>query len=806
MAFHSRSLAPVLGLLLSLSFGPRIQGQDFVLEGLDEPVEILKDHWGISHIYAKNQRDLFFAQGVNVARDRLFQLELWRRRATGTVAEILGPRALQHDIGVRLLRARVDMQAELRHYHADGEEIVNSFVRGINAWIDHVRQHPELLPIEFRALGLVPGHWTPEVVVSRHNGLYRNLRSEISLAQAVLADGLAATLASRDFQPITPDVQIPEGLDLDLISNQVTRLQSAARASIRFRREDLLAEFRREGGRDLPSPEDPDQETPDMEDEEPGAEMRPGSNNWVVSGARTFSRRPIMANDPHRSQQVPSLRYWVHLNAPGWNVIGGGEPSLPGVSIGHNEHGAWGLTIFSVDQEDLYVYETKPGDPEQYRYEDAWESMRIERELIPVKGEEAVEAKLKFTRHGPVIFEDAENNRAYALRAAWLEIGGAPYLASLRMDQASNWEEFREACSFSHTPSENMVWADVEGNIGWQAVGITPLRPNWYGLLPVPGDGRYEWDGFLPIKSLPSSFNPEVGYIATANENNLPLGYPHRLGYSWSDPSRSMRIQEVLGSGRKFTMLDMMELQLDELSLPARSLTALLGKLEARSDLGRIALGVLRDWNHVMAVDSIAASIFSQWRGVLLGQLREIHAADLKTSRGPSLQQAIAMLVAPDGRFGSDPLAARDRLLIDSLETAVDQLRERLGENMGDWQYGQPRMHHIRMRHKLSDLLKPEFATGMDLGPLARGGSGSTVNQTGTGNQRSGASFRIIADTDNWDASLGSNNPGQSGDPANAHYADLFQMWADGRYFPVLFSRRSIESATERYVKLAPDR
>ncbi len=430
--------------------------------------------------------------------------------------------------------------------------------------------------------------------------------------------------------------------------------------------------------------------------------------------------------------------------------------------------------------------------------------MRIERELIPVKGEEAFEATLKFTRHGPVLYEDPENNLAYALRAAWHEIGGAPYLASLRMDQARTWEEFRNACSYSHTPSENMVWADVEGNIGWQAVGITPIRQNWYGLLPVPGDGRYEWNGFLPIKQLPNAFNPAEGYIATANELNLPLGYPHRLGYSWSDPSRSMRIQEVLGSGRKFTMLDMMNLQLDELSLPARTLTGLLAGLEARSDLGKVALANLKDWDHVMAADSIAATVFSKWRQILLSGLRAIHSPTLESGRGPSLQQAIAMLIAPDGRFGKDPIGSRDQMLIDSLEVAVVELEKLLSPDMGRWQYGQRRMHYIVMRHPLSRLLAAKYAEGLDLGPLPRGGSGSTVNQTGRGNQRSGASFRIIADTSNWDGSVGSNNPGQSGDPADPHYADLFQMWADGKYFPVLFSRKSIESATDRRITLQP--
>src|SRR5581483_7184956 len=219
--------------------------------------------------------------------------------------------------------------------------------------------------------------------------------------------------------------------------------------------------------------------------------------------------------------------YWVHLVAPGWNVIGGGEPTIPGVSIGHNEFGAWGLTIFATDGEDLYVYRTNPANRRQYWYKGRWEAMRVLRDTIAVKGQAPVRIELAFTRHGPVVYEDSVRHLAYAVRAAWLEPGGAPYLASLRMDQARTWDEFRDACAFSNIPGENMVWADRMGNIGWQAVGIAPIRTNWSGLVPVPGDGRYEWADFLPIKEKPHDFNPQRGFIATANNDLIPRNYPH---------------------------------------------------------------------------------------------------------------------------------------------------------------------------------------------------------------------------------------------------------------------------------------
>ncbi|HDZ27331.1 MAG TPA: penicillin acylase family protein, partial [Candidatus Aminicenantes bacterium] len=336
-----------------------------------------------------------------------------------------------------------------------------------------------------------PGHWTPEVVVSRHNGLFRNAGYEIDFAQSVNVLGAQKLKNLLNLHPGDPSLKPDEGLDLGLISDNILELYYASRARVRFGPEDIIDPSHKIN--QSPSPPLGLTTFPSGKVEKNAFyaykkllrsffvppslatqlhhEMDLGSNNWVVRGKLTSSGYPMMANDPHRSQQIPSLRYWVHLVAPGWNVIGGGEPALPGVSIGHNEYGAWGLTIFSVDQEDLYIYETNPADPNQYRYQGNWEKMKIIQEKIRIKGKSAVTVDLKFTRHGPVLYEDKNHHKAYALRAAWLEIGAAPYLASLRMDQAQNWEEFRDACSFSRTPSENMVWADVENNIGWQAVG-----------------------------------------------------------------------------------------------------------------------------------------------------------------------------------------------------------------------------------------------------------------------------------------------------------------------------------------------
>jgi penicillin amidase len=763
-------------------------------------VEILKDRWGVSHIYAGSEHDLFFAQGYNVARDRLFQLEIWRRQATGTMAEILGPRMVARDTGARLLRFRGDMGEEMAHYHPRGREIISAFVQGINAYIEEVGRNPEELPPEFRYLDLEPGLWTPEVVVSRHNGLFRNLTREVSYGRALEILGPDELRGLGNFEPEEPVLHLPEGISPSEIPEEVFSLYRAHRSTVRFLPQDIRPEHR--GDLELESLQDRLPSSPESSDIE-GI----GSNNWVVSGALTASGRPMMANDPHRSVQVPSLRYFTHLVGPGWNVIGGGEPALPGISIGHNEYGAWGLTIFATDQEDLYVYETHPDDPNRYRYRDGWLDMEVERETIEVEGERPRVVELKYTRHGPVLFEDPGNHRAYGVRAAWLEVGTAPYLPSLRIDQARSWEEFRQACAFHRTPSENMVWADVEGNIGWQAVGIAPIRDGWDGLLPVPGDGSYEWQGFVPGLELPWVSNPPEGFFATANQNNVPRGYPYRVGFAWSDPFRHHRLEEVLASGRRFTMTDMMELQQDELSLPARALVPLLRHIHISEPLAREARDSLLSWDYVMAKESVAAGIYRAWEREVMDAVYRLFLPYEMQSSFParSLTRVLEWLDAPDGRFSPHPLLARNSTLANAFVLAVRQLEERFGGELPTWTYGREDYKHVLIRHPLSRAVSESVRSQLDVGPLPRGGYGYTVNSTGGGdNQGSGATFRVIADVGAWDHVVATNSPGQSGVPGSDGYNDLFDLWAEGRYFPLLYTRSRVESVTAERVRLLP--
>lgn len=739
------------------------------LDGIREQVEVLRDTWGVPHIYAKTVEDLFFAQGFVAAQDRLWQMEMWRRVGEGKLAEILGPSAIERDRFARLMRYRGDIEAEWASYAPDARPIIESFVRGINAYIETSRDR---LPIEFQLTGIRPEPWTPEVCLSRMAGyiMTRNAASEVQRAQLVRVVGTEKAAELFETDPLAK-LEVPPGLDLTGIDRRVIQAATAAGAAPSFRSNE-------------------------------------GSNNWVVAGSLTETGKPILANDPHRTIALPSLRYMVHLVGPGWNVIGAGEPTLPGVAAGHNERVGFGFTIVGIDQQDLYVEETSPTDATLYRYQGRWEKMKIEREHIKVRGQsEPVEIELRFTRHGPVIYEDARLRRAYALKWVGAEPGAAGYLAALSLNRARNWNEFLKASERWKVPSENLVYADVDGNIGWQAVGLAPVRRGWVGLLPVPGrDGHYEWQGFLPLSELPSSYNPASRFIATANHKIIPAGYKHNLNFEWTPPHRFWRIKEVLRKGEKFSVDDFKRLQHDELSLPAREIVPLLRGLKVDEPRLAEARDFLLKWDFRMSKESAQAAVYAAWFQRLISNFIErIAPAEAKSLVTGAMvySKMLRSLKTPDRKtFGAAMTAVRNEILLKSLSEALAELRQRLGPEMRRWRWGD--LHFAEFKHALStdEATRAVF----DIERVSRGGDQSTVNMTGGGNflQTSGASFREILDLSDWDNSVAINVPGQSGQPTSPHYADLLPLWTAGEYFPMLFSRAKVEMYTRQRLTLEP--
>ncbi|MCE0765101.1 penicillin acylase family protein [Pseudonocardia kujensis] len=770
--------------------------QHYEVAGLGAEVEILVDTWGVPHLYAASADDVYLAQGFNAARDRLFQIDLWRRRGNGLLAEAFGPAFVEQDRANRLFRYRGDMRSEWLAYGTAARRIVTRFTQGINAYVRWVLEHPEHLPPEFAAHGHRPAFWEAEDVVRfRTHGLFYNVEKELARAETLRDAGAVVEQVRHDRQVAVP-VEVPEGTDLDLLTDDVLAVYRLAFAPV-----DLSG---------VPGPGD-------------WREGISGSNNWVVAAERTATGRPLLANDPHRAVTLPSLRYLAHLEAPGLSVIGAGEPGLPGVSIGHNERVAFGLTIWPADHEDLYLYELDPEDPDRYRYRDGWERFTTVTETVAVAGAEPVPVELRFTRHGPVVWQDA--TRAVAVRAVWLEPGMTPYLASLEYQRAGTAEEFVEALGRWGAPGVNQVYATVDGDIGWQAAALVPRRAGWDGGLPVPGDGRYEWDGFATLPDLPSVRNPERGWFATANERNLPADHDPALPitHDWYSPARYERLADWLDAADAVSVEDSLRMQGDSLSVHALRICAALAAVPAEGVRDREVLARLVAWDGDEAIGSFEALVFEVW---LRRHLRPWLLEDLldREKVDPAGRETARRTVLRDESMDSDlrgdlrmltgyaldepTEAARLAAGVDeTLHAALAEIAELLGPDRSGWTWGA--LHHARLVNVglagVPDV--PAGWAGTDRAP--RAGSADTVGNAGYGpdfRQTVGSTFRMVLDVGAWDACRVVNSPGQSGDPRSPHYTDLFAMWAAGESFPLLYSRKAVEDHVGTRIVLRPAR
>lgn len=771
---------------------PDTPTDDYPVSGLAADVEVLVDRWGVPHVYADSRLDAFVAQGFQAARDRLFQIDLWRRRGLGHLAEVLGPRHLAQDRATRLFLYRGDMRAEWLAYGTATQDVVTAFVAGVNAHVDWALQDPEdRLPPEFGVLGYEPARWSPEDVVRiRTHGLLYNAEQELARALTVRDLGPDGEELRSVREPAGPLDLAETGL-VDGLSDRVLDVYRLAFAPVDFGAATAA-----------------EQTTPS------------GSNNWVIAPWLSASGRPVLANDPHRAVTLPSLRYLAHLEAPGLSVIGAGEPNLPGISIGHNGRVAFGLTIWPVDHEDLYVYELHPTDDTRYRYRGGWEEFTVVEETAPVAGTEDAVHTLTFTRHGPVVHVDPAARKAVAVRAVWLQPGMAPYLASLEYQDAADATDFRRALRRWGAPGVNQVFATADGDIGWQASALVPRRPGWDGSLPVPGDGRYEWDGFAPVEELPSVLNPDCGWFSSSNENNLPEGYADAgiaTTSDWYSGARHERLTAWFGSGDALDVESSVRMQGDAVNLHGRRLVDALAAVSAPSDTQEWA--ELLTWDGVDSVDSRGALLFQVWQRrhlrpwlvdrclERLGVAPEVAArARHRLLRADTLFSDLR----PDLRMIAtfDPADPADLALLSegvdrTFRDAVVEIEKLVGSDRAGWTWGA--LHRTELRHAVlgkAPGAPPEWGT---LPSVPRAGSGDTVGLTGYDadfNAVMGSSFRIAVDVGEWDGTRVVNSPGQSGDPRSPHYADLLSLWAAGDSFPLLYSRPAVEAAAVRRIVL----
>jgi len=721
----------------------RIEG-NVTLPGLNERVEVIRDTSGVPHIYAANLHDLFFAQGFVQAQDRLWQMDVYRRTYEGKLAEIMGPDYVESDRLARLVRFRGPWDdSEWTSYHPEGRRIFQAFADGVNAFIAHAGDR---LPVEFRLTGLRPEPWTPEIALLRTQTAMPlgDARSELSLARDV--DSMGVREANRNARPSPHrDLVVPRGVDLSLVGEEVARGLSGLRTGTV--RPELLPEYRALADA--------------MASENTGVqENSPGSNNWAISGQLTASGKVIVANDPHRNVSNPSIRYIVHLNAPGWDMIGATEAPFPGVAIGHNGRVAWGLTIVGTDQSDVYVETVNPENPNQVRFRGNWEDLRIVRDTIRVKGAEPMVVELKYSRHGPVFHEDPQHHLAYAMRSTMHEPGSGGYLGALRMQSVENCAQFLDALAWYKAPTENMVCGDTSGNIAWQASAASPRRPNWHGRLPVPGTGEYEWEGFRD--DLPRELNPDRGWIATANHDIHPKGYDPPLFFKRGPATgRYDRLVEVLSSGSAFTMADMQALQHDAYSATASADIPLFKGWTSADTAVERARAALAAWDAHHKRESQAAAIYRFVSGEMTDQAR---------SRSTRSER-------------------RKELLEAAITAGLAKLAEEQGHDPAQWRWG--RINTSQMPHAL--------VSAYDIPPVERHGGSGFVAAVG-------ATYREIIDMGNLDGSLATNVPGQSAQPFSPFYQNLVEGFGRAEYFPLAYSRAAVEKIARYRLMLVPGR
>jgi len=797
-------LAALLVILAAAFFWYRSAGQPQIsgklqMRGLQDPVDIVRDAEGIPHIYAKSAHDAYFALGVTHAQDRLWQMEMNRRIAAGRMAEVLGPAALDTDRFLRTLGIRRNAEAIVRNLAPDARSALDAYAEGVNRYLEQ-RSGP--LPPEFLLTGAPsPAPWEPADSIAWQTMMAWDLSA--NWTQELLRMRLAQRMDMAHIRAFLP----PYPGDAPLHTQDYTSLyRSLAGTAAQLEKVSRIAP--------------------------PSLVEGMGSNNWVLGSRRSATGKPLLANDPHLGLTAPALWYFAHLSAPGLNVIGATLPGVPTVALGHNDQIAWGLTNTAPDVQDLFIEQINPDNEAQYRTPDGWAGFDRRTETIRVKGQPDVQLTVRETRHGPVItgalpLADRApiDARTHVIAFSWtaLRPDDLTFQASLRLNRAHDWEQFLAAMRDFGAPQQNVVYADVSGNVGFIAPGRIPVRRrdnDLKGLAPAPGwDARYDWTGFIPFDELPREYNPLSQQIVTANQKIVGPAYPHFITSEWTLPFRAQRIASLLEAKPLHDLDSFATIQKDDVSLAARELLPLLGRTMPKSDQARSALAALKQWDGKMDAARFEPLVYNAWmrelsRQLFTAPLGESLMKDYWEQRNIHQPTAEALRTADAGNFWCSGAQVRNDLprctdvMSASLDAALADLRTRYGNDMMTWKWGTA--HEALSEHRPFSKV-PSLAKYFDI-RLPSSGDTYTVN-VGRHNLRDeaapftnhhAASLRALYDLSNLENSRFIHSTGQSGNVFSPLYSNYSQRWKDVAYLPMHTVRAEVEKGMLGTLSLLP--
>ncbi|KGA97862.1 beta-lactam antibiotic acylase [Alkalihalobacillus alcalophilus ATCC 27647 = CGMCC 1.3604] len=738
---------------------PQITGE-ISLQHLSEPVTVIRDEKGVPHINAANEQDLYIAQGYIQAQDRLFQMDLSRRQASGTLSEVIGEASIENDKYFRTLGLRRAAEDSVQAYSSEGINVLGAFSLGVNLYIEELRQNGKW-PVEFTILGYEPEGWT--IVDSLTIGKYMAYDLGGHWENQAFRQYLIQSFDEEKAYDLFPEY--PEDAPYIIGVEELDFTKAFANAVIPHEHN--------------------------------------GSNNWVLSGEKTESGMPLLADDPHLGLATPSIWYQMHLEAPTVNVSGVIFAGVPGIILGHNENVAWGVTNTGPDVQDLYIEKRNPENPNQYLYNGEWEEAQVIPEPIKVKGQETLDYEVTITRHGPVISEFADVTESETvLSMQWTALEPSTELeAILNMNKAKNWEEFEEGLLDFHTPVQNFVVADTEGNIAFKANGKIPIRKQGNGLLPVPGwTDEYGWDGYVPFDELPRLVNPEEGFIATANNKVISDEYPYHISHHWAQPYRQLRIVEVLSDEEGFTAEDMIDLQMDIKNLHAAEFIPpfmeVLSQVEGTRE--KEALNILSEWDYFDEIDQAAPYIFNIWMrkiaDVLFNEQVPEEMRDLFNGERAAVDQLLRRALAGNPGPWVEEAGGFEDVLTEALIMTLDQIEAAEGSNMSQWKWGN--FHQVHFTHPLSSVSPLNYLFNSKGGqPVA--GSQVTVQAAAfrdNGVVNHGASWRYVIDMEHSTEAYHIVGPGQSEHVKSKWYDDQFEDWINGNYHKTVMAEPSGET------------